>query len=136
MADDDEYNDCDQSMLGLSDIMEIAQLQQKRQERRMLTSRFNNDGNKLKNSTINNVDDSMISQNNYLERSNMMDQSFDMFAVSNNQYLNDSNPRRTRGPSQFFQRNIKNRESGNNSFVAIGGNERAGSTISSVEVES
>ena len=61
MADDDEYNDCDQSMLGLSDIMEIAQLQQKRQERRMLTGRFNKDGNKLKNSTINNVDDSMIS---------------------------------------------------------------------------
>ena len=68
----------------------------------MLTGRFTNDGTKLKNSTINNVDDSMISQNNYMERSNMMDQSFDMFAVSNNQYLNDSNLRRTRGPSVFF----------------------------------
>jgi hypothetical protein len=101
------------SVIGLSDMVEVAQKQMMRQEARIMIGKykgsFKGSGTRLKNSTINNNDDSMsgyVDINN-MEKNNMADNSFDIFAVSNNQFLNDScqSVRRSRGPSQKFWRN-------------------------------
>jgi hypothetical protein len=60
LENEPEYNAQDMSVMGLSDMVEVAQRQMKKQEDRIIKKMFKGSG-KLKNSTINNQDDSSLS---------------------------------------------------------------------------
>jgi hypothetical protein len=79
------------SIIGLSDMVEIAQRQMNRQEDRLLTKSIQESEKGFKNSTINKEDDKDSDDSGFLDlKNNFGDQSFDIFAVTSNLWLNES----------------------------------------------